>query len=271
VLGLGVSYAMAGSKTLLIDLDLIGGGLTRRAEIQARARLGNLLIGQGLVTDEQLQRALELAQNKQIKLGEAFVEAGYLNRDQLDAILVDQKRSHAGLKDALYGKPLEECVAGAGMNNLDILPLGSANPHDAATLSPAEIKSLIEEAKTQYDTILIDTGPVPGSLEASMVASMTDGVLMIVARGEPRAGAENSLDHLRRVGGRVVGLVFNRAKPSDAGIAGGSMYDGGTSLRVSPDRIPTPAARQAASTRFGPVGQAVLDLVPSNRSRVAHH
>ena len=48
VLGLGVSYAMAGSKTLLMDLDLMSGGLTRRAEIQARGRLGSLLIAQGL-------------------------------------------------------------------------------------------------------------------------------------------------------------------------------------------------------------------------------
>ena len=136
VLGLGVSYAMAGSRTLLIDLDLVGGGLTRRAEIQARARLGNLLIEQGLITDEQLQHALEVAKEKQIKLGEAFVDAGHLSAAQLDAILSDQRRSHAGLMDALHGNPLAECVSNAGMANLDILPLGAANPHDAATLSP---------------------------------------------------------------------------------------------------------------------------------------
>lgn len=261
VLGLGVSYAMAGSKTLLMDLDLMSGGLTRRAEIESRARLGSLLIGQGLITDEQLQGALELAKSKQIKLGEAFIEAGYLREDQLDAILHRQRRNRAGLMDALYGKTLLECVSGAGMDNLDILPLGSANPQDAATLSPTEIKSLIEEAKRHYDTVLIDTGPVPGSLEASMVASLTDGVLLVISRGEARSGAERSLEHLSRVGGRVVGLVFNRAKPSDVTLIAGAKYGSGF---LPADRVPLSAARQAVTARFGPVGQAVLDLSPTN-------
>ena len=58
--------------------------------------------------------------------------------------------------------------------------------------------------------MLIDTGPVPGSLEASVVASQVDEVILTVARGEQRALAERSATHLSALGARVAGIVFNR-------------------------------------------------------------
>ncbi len=48
----------------------------------------------------------------------------------------------------------------------------------ASTLSPAALRRLIEEARKHFDTILIDTGPVLGSIEASLVAAAVDAVVL---------------------------------------------------------------------------------------------
>ena len=51
--------------------------------------------------------------------------------------------------------------------------------------SPAALRRLVKLARGQFDTILIDTGPVPGSLEASVVVPEVDGVKYLVStRGE---------------------------------------------------------------------------------------
>ncbi len=63
--------------------------------------------------------------------------------------------------------------------------------------------------------VLIDTGPVLGSLETTLVASAVDDVLLVVARGERRPRVNESLERLRRIGADVAGMVFNRATNAD--------------------------------------------------------
>jgi Mrp family chromosome partitioning ATPase len=74
---------------------------------------------------------------------------------------------------------------------------------------------LIAEARKQYDTILIDTGPILGSIEASPVAVAADGVIVCVACGQQRQLVERALQHLQVIGARLAGVVFNRAQSHD--------------------------------------------------------
>lgn len=54
--------------------------------VQARKRLGDLLIEAGLITNEQLQKALKSKKEGQ-KLGDALVEFGYITEEQLIEVL----------------------------------------------------------------------------------------------------------------------------------------------------------------------------------------
>jgi len=67
--------------------------------------------------------------------------------------------------------------------------------------------------------VLIDTGPVPGSLEASVAAAAADGVVLVVSRGEHRPMAERSIQHLLDIGASLAGMVFNRAEGRDMDFA----------------------------------------------------
>jgi Mrp family chromosome partitioning ATPase len=63
--------------------------------------------------------------------------------------------------------------------------------------------------------VLIDTGPVLGSIEAHLVCAQADGVLLVVGAGRARGQVKNAVDQLRRVNARLLGLVFNLAQAKD--------------------------------------------------------
>jgi len=55
-----------------------------------KARLGDLLVSNGVITENQLQEALEMQRNTHQKLGEILVQLEYVQEDQLTTVLSDQ-------------------------------------------------------------------------------------------------------------------------------------------------------------------------------------
>jgi Mrp family chromosome partitioning ATPase/uncharacterized protein involved in exopolysaccharide biosynthesis len=262
-LALGVSFAASNARTLLIDCDLVGGGLTTRVDSINRRKIGQILKREGSISQQQLEQAIKLAQNSRKKLGEVLVDLGYLTEAEIAKALLAQDDARVGILDALNGEALDDCIIDTGIEGLSILPLGSARPSDVSKISPVAMHSVLEQARQRFDTILIDTGPVPGSLEASIVSAAADAVVMVVSRGEHRPFAEKSLQHLQDIGARVAGMVFNRAEGRD-------MYMASTTQRLSSyDRVagtPTEVVAGAESPKFGPVARAVATRASTSKS-----
>jgi Mrp family chromosome partitioning ATPase len=258
-LALGLSFSASGSRTLLIDCDLVGGGLTRRVAAVVRRRIGHMLQKQGLVTAQQVEEALRVAQNAQKRLGEVLIELGYVSADDLASVLSLQEETSVGVMDACNGEPFENCIADTGVRNLFVLPTGTAVARHVGSLSPGAIRRLLQAARERFDTILVDSGPILGSIEASAVAGEVDGVVMIVSRGDQRATADQAAEYLQSINANLLGIVFNRA---DAADFERSRYGSIASLssRAPGDQRPMPEAEVMdadASARLGPVGSAV--------------
>ena len=275
-LALGVSFAAANSRTLMIDCDIIGGGLTSRVDAIVRRKVGQVLRQQGLITQQQLETALRAASGSRKLIGQVLVELGFVSQDDLDEALAAQRMTAIGMMDVIVGADsLQDCIADTGIQGLSILPLGSAAPMDVSKLSPSAIRRLIEQVRHAYDVVLVDTGPVPGSLEASVAAASADGVILVLARGEHRALAERSIQHLRDIGARLAGMVFNRAEGRDMEFSTTanrtSSYERRSGM-VPPVGVGGPVdveAEPVAGTRrqsqsFGPVATAVTG--PRNAS-----
>jgi Mrp family chromosome partitioning ATPase len=255
-LSLGVSFAAGKSRTLIVDCDLIGGGLTTRVSTIIRRKIGRIFQLEGLITPQQLEAGLRLAHGSRKKLGEALVELGYLKAEDVLHALSVQEHTPVGVLDALAGEKLDDCIAETGIANLAILPLGAARPGDVSRLSPTSIRALLARCREQFDTIVIDTGPIPGSLEASVVAAAADGVVLVVSRGEHRPMAERAIQHLHDIGAHVSGLVFNRARVRD-------IEQSTTHTRVSSiARSQRSSVPPSQSGRFGPMAQAVTKADP---------
>lgn len=129
-LALGASYATSGLRTLVVDCDLIGNGLTRRSNAIVNRKLGQILRHEGLVTEAQLSKALEYAAQRKQLVGEALLEQGDITPEQLDLALRLQEQEPVGILDAIRGEELGQCIAESGIHNLKILPVGAATSRD---------------------------------------------------------------------------------------------------------------------------------------------
>ncbi|MGN6370710.1 MAG: exopolysaccharide transport family protein [Phycisphaerae bacterium] len=251
---LGLSYAASSSKTLLIDCDVIGGGLTARMNSVIRRKIGDVLVRLGHASPEQIDDALKAAQTESRRLGEILVERKVVTQEQLDQALQHQQESLLGLLDALDGEPVLNCIGATGTPNLDILPLGNANANHAAQLSPRLLRRILTQAREHYDAVIIDTGPVLGSLEACVAAAEADGVVLTVSRGGLRSLAQSAIAQLDAVGAHVLGIVFNRALAEDITSSGFSSPISTASIRVNGN--PEEPVR-GGLVKLGPVARAV--------------
>jgi Mrp family chromosome partitioning ATPase len=261
---LGLSFAASESRTLVIDCDLVGAGLTRRVGAVVNRTVENILREDTTLTDQQIEKALETSRDRGIHLKDALIELGLLTKKDLARLNRRQTDSALGVLDACHGRPFSECVADTGVENFHILPIGAAKPHDAGQLSPKAMRSLIERARQEFDIVLIDTGPCLGSLEASMAASEVDATVLIVSRGDAKSMAVRAYEHLQSVGANVAGVVFNHALETD-------LNHSSYASIVSQERRTDPSqsvmtADPAIAARFGPLGSAVAAFGRPSRS-----
>ena len=72
---------------------------------------------------------------------------------------------------------------------------------------------LIDEARQTFDWVIIDTPPVGLMTDANLVATMTDGAILVVkADSTPYGMAQRAIDAIGR--DRILGVVLNRATPN---------------------------------------------------------
>jgi capsular exopolysaccharide synthesis family protein len=187
----------------------------------------------------------------------------------IDADLVGRKLTSAfqareveGLHESIAAGTIRQRVRRTD-SGLYILTAGKAGASDACAIPKAAIRAVIAEARTYFDVILVDSGPIMGSLEASVLAPEVDGVIFAITRGQGRQAADVAIRRLRGLGATVVGCVFNRAKPHDLDH---SSY--GSSSRMSlPDPASQPrAVNQFVGEGFGPVVQAVAAAMPESQN-----
>jgi capsular exopolysaccharide synthesis family protein len=205
-MALGLSFAASGSRTLVVDCDMVGQGLTNRLKA----------------------------------------------------------RSSEGLQEALCAGTLQGRVKKTTTPNLYILPIGGAESGHAGALSPVSIRRLLVEARRIFDVVIIDTGPVLGSLEAQVIAAAADSVILTIARGQHHQLVERSVRLLQQVGAKVAGMVFNRAEKHDFQRSVGSSSL--KSMSSTPRSQRMLIADSSEESRFGPLARSVASFMPAPSS-----
>ncbi|MGG5359056.1 MULTISPECIES: CpsD/CapB family tyrosine-protein kinase [unclassified Enterococcus] len=105
------------------------------------------------------------------------------------------------------------------IENLSVLPSGPKPPNPSELLNSPRMDQLLAEAKDLYDVIIFDMPPVVAVTDAQIMASKTDGTLLVVrentSRKESLTKAKELLDMAQA---KVLGVVYNGAEHSkDAG------------------------------------------------------
>jgi Mrp family chromosome partitioning ATPase/uncharacterized protein involved in exopolysaccharide biosynthesis len=229
---LGMSLASSGCRTLLVDCDMDGGGLSAKLGRAPRRPLGQILLDAGLLGEAKLQDAVEFARENRVRLGAAVVRLGHATQPQIDQALRDQRAAAPGLGEVLGGEPCEKAVHPTAYPLLSVLPLGVPAGAHAGKLAPESMRRLLDRLAQQFDVVLIDCGPMLGSVEASIVAAEADGVILLVSRGGDRKAAENAVGLLTAAGANIEGVVFNRADPDDVTLSGFSSASSRRAIRL---------------------------------------
>ena len=263
VLALGLSYAAAGIRTLVVDADVVGGGLTKRLKAMVHQRLGNMLVSRRVIDQATLDDVLAQQRASDKLLGELLVERGHLTQEQLEDHLREQEKTSVGLLDACRGQDLESCVAHTHSKSLDVLPIGTALAHEAGSIAPAALHRVIQAARQRYDVVLIDSGPILGAVDATLAAAAADATLLIFSRNDRKALVDKAISAFDHIDGSLAGVVFNRALQRDivrssygsvTSSVSRAAFDSGSPQSIDPE----------ATTSFGPLARSVAMYAGAN-------
>ncbi len=119
------------------------------------------------------------------------------------------------IADVMLGDfELEEILRTPGLDNLSIISSGTTPPNPAEILRSDRFKSLLREAREEYDLIFIDSPPILPVADATEISTYVDGVLLVYMVGKIGRGvlkrAKASLDTVKA---NVIGIVLNNIKP----------------------------------------------------------
>ncbi len=145
-----------------------------------------------------------------------------------------------GLRDAAAEGTLPEAFPIG--ERLSLVPVGLRDDFQPEQLNRQYLLKLIDSLRTQFDTIIIDSGPILGSLEASLLTQIADRTLLVVARGQRPGIVKAAVARVRQLGGTVAGFVFNRAVRGDYL---SSSYSASVSRHSLSDRTSRPRPRPA--------------------------
>lgn len=106
--------------------------------------------------------------------------------------------------------PQPRAIRETPIARLSVLTCGALPVNAANLLSGTRMRVLLRELQEQFDIIVLDTPPVLATADACIVASLTDGVLLVVRAGTTdKNAAQRAYQQLSNVGARVVGTVLN--------------------------------------------------------------
>jgi capsular exopolysaccharide synthesis family protein len=159
-------------------------------------------------------------------LGAALAQAGErvilvdtdLHRPRLHRLF--GLRNNRGVTSALLEEhpDLDGLLQETTVPGLQVLTSGPLPPNASELLGSARMRELLVALGSQADILLLDSPPATALADAAVLATQTDGVLLILDSGVTRReAARRAMEALRRVNARVVGAILNRLPTSGGG------------------------------------------------------
>jgi len=124
--------------------------------------------------------------------------------------------SAPGLTDYLRGEADEMAVIQHGQEgNLCFIPGGKEVPNPSELLSNGRLKTLLDRVTPVFDWVILDSPPCLPVADASVLADLVDGILMIVrAASTPAETAQRTCQELK--GRNLLGVVLNAVEEAHA-------------------------------------------------------
>ncbi len=131
-----------------------------------------------------------------------------------------------GLTEILLGRAtLGQVVQRTSVEGLDLIGTGAFPDNPAELVLRREMREFLAEASEKYDLVVLDAPPVLAVSESTVIASQTDGVLLVVWSGRTsRKLVHASVRQLLSRGSNLMGCVLNNLDLARMGNYGASSY-----------------------------------------------
>lgn len=191
-------------------VDAYGGLRLALLPLAARRSLRRLLITSPGVREDRAAVAanfcVELARSGQkVILVDADLHHPLLQR-------IFNLRNHIGLTTLLQEENVlaQTLLQKTALPTLRVLTSGPLCPNPAQWLGSERMHSVLEQLQEDADMVVLSAPPVTTMVDASILATQVDGLLLVVASGQTRrALAKRTLKTLDRIGATVLGVVLS--------------------------------------------------------------
>lgn len=122
-----------------------------------------------------------------------------------------QMPNKIGLSNLLLNKGrLQDSVKRSGVPGLDLLLCGQIPPNPAELLSTTKLDELLDEMKSKYDIIIIDSPPLLSVTDSKILANKCDATVLVVNTGKSeKESVVKARDALVTSKAFIMGVVMN--------------------------------------------------------------
>lgn len=125
-----------------------------------------------------------------------------------------QVTNRVGLSSILSQQSdVENALQQSSIPNLYVIPSGPIPPNPAEMVASKRMSALIEDLRSRFDIILIDSPPLLAVTDAQLLSTRCDGVVMVMDQGKVKKEfALKAKANLDKVGAKILGVVLNNVK-----------------------------------------------------------
>lgn len=195
---LGIALAQMSLKTILVDADLRKPRLHSLFGEERQFGLSNIIMA------NQVTMALNQKKLTATATGHQEIEV-----EAQQQHLNDFFENHEFLIDNMKS---EKIIHPTMIPYLDLMTSGKISPDQLDILSFPALPKIIESLGKEYDVVLLDSSPVNVVVDASILGSIVDGVLLVVKTwSNTRPGVLKAIETLKTANTNLLGIVVNWA------------------------------------------------------------
>ncbi|GMU40739.1 MAG: chromosome partitioning protein [Chloroflexota bacterium] len=125
-----------------------------------------------------------------------------------------------GLTNLLLAREpeFERSVQRSVYTNVSVVPSGPLPPNPSELLGSARMQEILDWLRAHYDIVLLDSPPALVVTDASVLATLVDGIVIVARAGKTRRGAlRATVEELAQSGRPIAGFILNRVRSREAG------------------------------------------------------
>ncbi len=122
-----------------------------------------------------------------------------------------------GLSSYLIGATsLTEVICDTSIDNLNYISCGPKPTNPSEIIGSAEFATFLETVEQMYDMVIIDTSPLGSVIDSAIIASHTDGTIMVIAcRAASKSKVKRLKEQLENANARILGVTLNKVSKRD--------------------------------------------------------